>query len=181
MSAWRLLPGYVRDADDGTLREFLAAAEAPVVTQVGRWLDTVADQVDPRSCPVGLLPWLARMVGADISGLDTDQARWLLARRGSTAAGSEQGIRDAVGATLAGDRKVTLVRAGLWSLTILIDPDDITDPGLTLDAAQRATPAGMAVDIQPTTPTTLADLASHYATLATLASTGKTLDQLRFG
>jgi hypothetical protein len=178
---WRLLPGYVRDADDGTLQDFLAAAETPVATMVGRWLDTLVDQVDPRSCTADTLPWLARLVGADIDGLDTEQARWLLSRRGATADGSDQGIRDAVGATLTGDRTVTLVWSGLWSLTILVPPAGILDSGSTLDAARRNTPAGVDVDITPATAVTLADLAATYPTLAGIAATGKTLDQLRFG
>jgi len=178
---WDLLPDYVRTADEGALEAFLSAAQTPVAAPVTRWLDAAADQVDPQRCPADALPWLARLVGVDIGGLDDEQARWLLSRRGATAAGSTQGLRDAVGATLTGDRGISLVWSGIWTLTILIAPSVVADPALTLDTAQRNTPAGVKVDIQPSTPVTLADLAASYATLADLAATGKTLDQLRFG
>lgn len=183
----RLLPDHVRTADDGTLANFLGGAEDALALPLRLLADATRDAdglvriIDPEYAPASALPWVAALLGADISGLSDADARWYLARRGRSAVGSRQGIRDAVGATLTGTRFVSLTRPSLWEMTVTVKLDEVVDVSLTLDVAQRNAPAGVVLTVVSDTPVTLADLAATYTDLADIAATGKTLDELRFG
>jgi hypothetical protein len=140
-----------------------------------------AESVDPATCPAAWLPWLARTLGADITGLTDESARWFLAHPDRAAHGTDKGIKAAVGATLTGTRTVTVMRTGTWTVTLLVKPSEVVDIALTLAVAQRSCHAGVQVTVAPSAPYTLADLNSDYASLAAVYASGKTLDQLRFG
>jgi hypothetical protein len=137
--------------------------------------------VDPAYCPEAWLPWLARLLGADITGLNTEQARWYLARRGRSAVGSDQGIKDAVGATLSGSRLVVISKPSTWEMTLTLISTEVTDAALTLAVALRAKPTGVELTVTTDDPATYADLAADYTDYAEITATGKTYDQLRFG
>lgn len=137
--------------------------------------------VDPAYSPAAWLPWLARLMGADITGLTDEQARWYLARRGRSAVGSEQGIKDAVAATLSGARAVTITTPSTWEMTITVDAAEVLDSAVTLAVARRNKPSGVRLTVTTSTLVTLADIDAGYTDLAEITSTGKTLDQLRFG
>ena len=194
---FRLVPDHIRHADaSGDLEAFLTAAWAGGVGPALSFL-TAADPdvvplgpagtartshpVDPAYCPAAWLPWLARLLGADITGLTDEQARWYLARRGRSAVGSDQGMKDAVAATLTGSRTVTITTPSVWEMTVTVDTAEVVDIAVTLAVAQRNKPAGVDLTVTSSSPVTLADLDADYATLAAIAATGKTLDQLRFG
>ena len=186
----------------GPALSFLTAADPDVVPLGPRWGDSDAlwldadwtwlgadpagtartsHPVDPAYCPAAWLPWLARLLGADITGLTDEQARWYLARRGRSAVGSDQGMKDAVAATLTGSRTVTITTPSVWELTVTVDTAEVVDIAVTLAVAQRNKPAGVDLTVTSSSLVTLADLDADYATLAAIAATGKTLDQLRFG
>ena len=191
MSAFRLLPDHMRNADaSGDLESFMGAVWAGAFGPALEFLaaadpdDGVGDTshpVDPAYCPESWLPWLARLLGADISGLNTEQARWYLGRRGRSAVGSDQGIRDAVGATLAGTRQVTISKPSTWEMTLTLISTEVTDAAVTLAVALRAKPTGVELTVTTDDPATYADLAADYTDYAEIAATGKTYDQLRFG
>lgn len=187
----RLLPDYMRAADtSGDLAAFLDAAWTAGMGPSVEFLtaadpdDGVGDTshpVDPEFCPAAWLPWLARLMGADIEGLSDEQARWYLSRNGRSPVGSDQGIRTAVQATLTGTRAVSLTKPSTWELTITVDGAEVADPALTLAVAERSVPAGVEVTVTSSTVVTLEDLRLAYSALADITATGKTLDQLRFG
>ena len=188
---FRLVPDHMRDADTtGDLEAFLTAAWAGGVGPSLSFLaaadpdDGVAGTshpVDPAYCPAAWLPWLARVLGADITGLTDEQARWYLSRRGRAAVGSDQGMKDAVAATLTGTRAVTITTPSVWEMTVTVDTAEVVDIAVTLAVALRNKPAGVDLTVTSSSLVTLADLDASYATLAAIAATGKTLDQLRFG
>jgi hypothetical protein len=179
---WRLLPDHIRAADDGTLEALIDGVEDALRPEL-LFLDAAGagQPVDPATTPTEWLPWLARLLGADIAGLTDAQARWYLARRARSAKGSMAGIADAVAATLIGTRYVRVDRASLWALTVTVATEDIVDITVTQAAAERHTPAGATLTLTPTTPVTLAQIDATYASLAGITATGKTLNQLRFG
>ena len=187
----RLLPDYMRAADmSGDLTAFLDAAWTAGVGSAVEFLtaadpdDGVGDTahpVDPEFCPAAWLPWLARLMGADIEGLNDEQARWYLSRNGRAPVGSDLGITTAAQATLTGTRAVSLSKPSTWELTITVDGSEVTDVSLTLAVAERSVPAGVEVTVTPSSLVTLEDLRLAYSTLADITATGKNLDQLRFG
>lgn len=179
---WRLLPDHVRNADPGTLQAFLAGAEDVLAPE--RAFLTAASSgrpVDPDTTSPAWLPWLARLLGADITGLTETQARWYLARRARSAKGSTAGIIDAVAATLTGTRYVRVDYPSLWAVTVTVATADIIDITITQAVAARHTPAGATLTLAPTAPVTLAQIDAAYASLAGITATGKTLEQIRFG
>jgi len=179
---FRLLPDHVRDADPGDLATFLDGVEAALSPQIAFLAAAErADPVNPATCPAPWLPWLALMLGADITGLTDASARWFLAHPDRAAHGTDKGMKAAVGATLTGTRAVTIVHTDRWTMTVLVDTSEVVDTALTLAVAQRSAYAGVNVTVTPSTVYTLADLDGDYATLAAIYATGKTLDQLRFG
>lgn len=190
MSAvYRLLPDHLtRDDTEGRLRSFLEGAQDALTVETafldaasGRTVDGLCQPVDPAVAPGGWLPWLARLLGADITGLTEEQARWYLPRRARAAKGSTEGLLDAVAATLTGTRYVRVDRPSLWEVTVTVATLDIVDITVTQEVAQRHTPAGAQLTVAPTEPVTLAQIDAAYADLAGITATGKTLDQLRFG
>ena len=178
----RLLPDHVRDADPGDLAAFLSGAQAALSPQTA-FLDAAerAEPVNPATCPAAWLPWLAFLLGADISGLTDESARWYLAHPDRSAHGTDKGVRAAVGATLTGTRTVTIVHTGMWTMTVTVATAEVVDVALTVAVAQRSAHAGVEVTVAPDSPVTLADLNAGYADLAAIYATSKTLDQLRFG
>jgi hypothetical protein len=179
---FRLLPDHVRDADAGDLESFLSGAENALSPQTA-FLDAAGrgDPVNPATCPPGWLPWLAFLLGADITGLTDESARWYLTHPDRAAHGTDRGIKAAVGATLTGSRAVTIEHTGTWTTTLTVATAEVVDIALTLAVAQRSCHAGVDVTVTPDTPVTLAGLNAGYASLAAIYATGKTLDQLRFG
>ena len=187
---YRLLPDYIRNADtDDTLADFLDGVRAALATPLNYLNNTdpntapdgVSTPVDPATVQGSWLPWLARLLGAEIDGLTPADARWYLAQTGFSDVGSERGIKAAVGATLSGTRTVVITRPTLWEMDLLIDNDEVVDIDLTEAVAARAKPAGVALTVTPGAPATVDDLATTYSTVASIVAQNKTLDQLRFG
>lgn len=180
--SYRLLPDYVRNADAGDLEAYLRGAEG-ALRRESVYLEEAATgrQVDPDYAPGSWLPWLARVLGANVDGLSEEQARYYLSHRGRSAVGSDAGLVAAIGATLTGSRYVKVEHTGPWEITVTLIASEVPDIGLTTEIAQRKSPAGARVVLNPTDPVTLADLKASYGTLADITATGKTLDNLRFG
>ena len=180
--SYRLLPDYVRNADAGDLEAYLRGAEG-ALRRESVYLEEAATgrQVDPATAPPSWLPWLARILGANVDGLSEEQARYYLGHRGRAAVGSDAGLIAAIAATLTGDRYVKLERTGPWEITVTLAASEVPDIGLTAEVAQRKSPAGVRVILAPADLVTLADLKAGYGTLADITATGKTLDNLRFG
>lgn len=184
---FRLLPDHVRNADDGTLAAFLSGVQAalsPVTNFVNAADPDIAPGVEPVSpdyTPASWLPWLARLLGADISGLRELDARWFLSQLGKTETGSLRGMRTAVGATLTGTRSVAVTRQSLWEMTVTVDDAEVVDIALTQAVAQRTKPAGVNLSVVTDSLATIDSLATSYTTVAGIAATGKNLDLLRFG
>lgn len=179
---FRLLPDHVRDADPGDLASFLSGVQAALSPQLA-FLDAAerGEPVDPATCPAAWLPWLAFTLGANITGLTDESARWYLAHPDRAAHGTDRGLRAAVGATLTGTRTVTISHAGTWEVAVTVAAAEVVDIALTLAVAHRSVHAGVDVTVSPDAAVTLADLDAAYASLAAIYATGKTLDQLRFG
>ncbi len=180
---WRLLPDHIRAADTSTtLRMFLAGVEDALRPETQHLAAASAGRpVNPATCPDQWLPWLARLLGTDITGLTPAQARSYLARRGRTAVGSDLGLSAAIEATLGGTRYARIDHPGLWQISVTIATDDIVDLPITQAVAARHCPAGATITVTPAEPVTLAAIDATYASLAAITATGKTLDQLRFG
>lgn len=187
---YRLLADYIRDADTtGDLEAFIDGAEAALGPEI-RFLDAadpdtgttgVSEPVHPDYCPAAWLPWLARLLGADIRGLTEAQARWYLTRHSAAKVGSDAGLALAVAASLKNTRYVAVTHPSLWEITVTISNDDLVDIALTTAVATRNKPAGTRLTLNPLDPVTLAELDTAYSSLAAVYATGKTLDQLRFG
>lgn len=180
-NSYRLLPDHVREADtDGVLDAFLTGAEAALDPEL-RWLDACSrgEPVRPEHCPVAWLGWLGWLRGRDVRGLTTESARWLLSR--TSRIGSDQGLADAVAATLTGTRYVRVDHPSLWVIEVVVVAGEVADVNLTQSVAQRSKPAGVSLTVVPTSAVTLATIDANYASLAAITATGKNLDELRFG
>lgn len=116
---WRLLPDYIREADDGTLATFLGKATASAMAPGLRMADLAdpatsvsgtAELANADAIPRPWLPWLGWLVGIDVASLPAAVARDVVRdaaafqRRGSVAA-----IAEAVRRTLTGSRDVIVI------------------------------------------------------------------------
>lgn len=186
-----LLPDYVRDADDGTLRSWLTAvgdANAPVEAFINASdpdtsVSGTSEPVNPAACPAGWLGWLGWLTGVDVGGLSVSQARWLLSQSGAQAHGSAGSMRLAVQATLTGTRfcqVTTHVGGDPWAMGVQVLSSEVADSALTLAVALREKPAGVVLTLSSSAPVTYDDVDAGYADYAALAATGKTYDEVRF-
>ena len=186
-----LLPEYVRDADDGTLADYLAAIGG-AANAVEKFIDDAdpdtsasgtSEPVNPATAPAGWLPWLGWLIGVPVTGMDTSDARWYLSRAGAQAHGSADGIRAAVQATLSGTRfcqVTTAVGGDPWAIEVQVDSSEVTDSAATLRAAMREKPAGANLTVTSSVPVTYDDLDTAYTTYANMAASAATYTELRF-
>lgn len=186
-----LLPGYVRDADDGTLAGYMASigdAAHPVASFIdGSDPDTsatgTAEPVNPAATPAGWLGWLGWLCGVPTDGMPVTNARWYLSRVGAQAHGSPAGIRAAVQATLTGERfcqVFTAVGGDPWAIGVQVSSAEVTDASATLAAARREKPAGASLTVTASDPVTYTALDADYTDYANMAASALTYTELRF-
>ena len=128
--------------------------------------------LDPSTCPVTWLPWLAQAVGATIPfGMAEEDARELIKNPPGWLAGTPAALINPVKATLTGTKAVVLeehVQGDPWAVNITTFEAETPDPSATEQAARDALEAGF-------------DLAYEMAsgwTFNELADTGITFNEL---
>lgn len=179
--AWGFLPGYVRSADDGTVRALLQAWGAPVeslvalLTDPGLW-------TDPQRAPFERLPWLAAFTGVDLTGVPESRWREWIADPRNQFRGNRDTIVRRVGLTLTGARQVEVACPYLgspWRIYVATLADETPDEAATLAAIDAEVPAWLQVTYERRTGGLTYDgLAARYATYGDMTSTGKTYTTL---
>jgi hypothetical protein len=184
-SAWRLLPDYVRAADDGLadphttpglLRRWLQGltSQADVALEAVDALDPITNP-QGRSCaenavtaPAPLLPFMAMVAGLlpDYAGLPADHLREVLSRPSQwRRRGSRKAIAASVAATLTGTQTVeieTHIGGDMWLMRVLVVEGEMPDRDATEAAILREKPAGVLVEL-------LESATPHVHTIGSLA------------
>lgn len=128
--------------------------------------------LDPATCPVTWLPWLAQAVGTTIPyGTPEDDARARITNPPGWLAGTPAALLDAVKTTLSGTRTVVLdehYQDNPWAVHVMTFEAETTDPATTERAARAALEAGFTLTYE---------LASGW-TFDELTDTGITFDEL---
>ncbi len=178
---WDYLPGYIKTADDGTLRALVDAIALPVADRV-LLLSDPAHSADEYTIQFDRLPWLAAMAGVDVSTIPDSRKRAVLADPDYRYRGSETAIRKRVGETLTGARSVEI------TCPLSGDPDAISvttfasqtpDAAATEAAIRAEIPAWMAATIVTNAAgQSYTNLAADYATYGVMTATGKSYGTL---
>lgn len=175
--AYRLLPDYVRNDDDGTLSTFMGTATRVAMGPALRIADVgdpdtsvtgTAELANPDAAPRTWLSWLGWLVGINLSGIpDADKRSSIsdsstLQRRGSVRA-----IIRATQRTLTGSQSCrvywNLSGSDPYLITVLTLTSQTADSAATLAAALTEKPSGVDLEVQTTTGGTYAELAAAYA------------------
>lgn len=175
----RLLPEYVRSDDDGTLAAFLAgvgAAFRPALRLVDladpdTSVTGTAEVANPEAAPRPWLPWLAWIIGVDLSGVPEPEQRTAIAEASTLRRrGSIRAIIRATQSTLTGSRSVRVYPNPTGSDPYLIRVVTVTaqtpDEPATLAAALREKPAGIVLDLQVVPGATYDEAAAEFDTYA---------------
>lgn len=189
MSAWQMLPDYVRAADEalsdphttpGMLRRWLEAltSQADVALEAVDAFDPITNP-QGRSCaenavtaPAPLLPFLAMVAGLlpDYAGLPADVLREVLSRPAQwRRRGSTKAIAASVAATLTGTQTVevqTHIGGDMWLMRVLVVDGEMADRDATEAAIAREKPAGVVVELLETA-------TRHAHTIGSLAGRGE--------
>lgn len=190
--AYRLLPDYVRDADDGTLGTFLGTSTLVAMGPALRIADVAdpdtsvtgtAELANPAAAPRTWLNWLGWLVGINLSSVpDSDKRTSIsdsstLQRRGSVRA-----IIRATQRTLSGSQSCrvywNLSGSDPYLITVLTLTTQTADTAATLAAAWTEKPSGVDLELQTTTGGTYAELAAEYADYDALAADFTDYDDL---
>jgi len=178
---WPYLPRYVREADDGTLRDYLSAVGAPTAVTAEVLTDpAVTAGVD--ATPFTRLPWLAAIAGIDVSTVPADRRRAVVADQDWRFRGTLTAIRKRVGETLTGAKSVEIVTnygGNPDAISVTTYASQTPDPAATTAAIKAEIPAWMAATIVVNAAgQSYANLAADYATYAVMAATNKTYGTL---
>jgi phage tail P2-like protein len=191
---YRLLPDYVRNADeatDFTLLRYMAGLSIGL-TKAGEFL-TIADPetsvtgtcevANPAAAPRNYLTWLGWLVGIDTTVLADSVVRETLAnvidvqRRGSINA-----IKLVVARTLISSKYVAVYwnRTGTdpYLLTVVVKASEVTSTPTTLAAAWSEKPAGMNLELDQIPNSTWNEVVANYATWNDLVAAHPTWDEL---
>ena len=97
-------------------------------------LDCFAAYLDPRTCPVDMLNWLAGWIGLDASAHEPEHKRGLIMAGAATLAstGTAHSIRAAVVAAYQRPTEVVESGSATWSLTPDSQPGGRPAPGLVV-------------------------------------------------
>lgn len=178
---WRLLPDYLRAADETAggwaLRAFVAAAAVgldqaqEVLTMIDP--DTsvtgTCELVNPAACPRPYLPWLGWLLGINTAALPDSDVRGAIQLAASAQRrGSIDAIRTAVQRTLTGgkDCRIYANQSGTdpYLITVITRTSETASVPTSLAAAWTEKPAGVNLTLTAVTGSTWADIAGHYAT-----------------
>ncbi len=190
--AYRLLPDYVRNDDDGTLSTFMGTATRVAMGPALRIADVgdpdtsvtgTAELANPDAAPRTWLSWLGWLVGINLSSIpDADKRSSIsdsstLQRRGSVRA-----IIRATQRTLTGSQSCrvywNLSGSDPYLITVLTLTSQTADTAATLAAAWTEKPSGVDLEIQTTTGGTYAELAAAYADYDAVAAAFTDYDDL---
>lgn len=175
--AWGFLPGYVREADDGTTRAVLDAWGSPVEALVqlladpGLW-------TDPERTPFERLPWLAAVSGVDLTGVPSSMWREWIADPRNRFRGNLDTLVRRVALTLTGGRQVEVVCPYLgspWRMYVGTLTSETPDEAATAAAINAEAPAWLRVTFEARSGGLTYDgLAARYPNYDDMTSTGKT-------
>lgn len=190
--AWRLLPDYVREDDDGTLATFLGESTFAAMGPAIRIADAAdpdtsvtgtAELANPAAAPRTWLRWLGYLVGINLDAIADAEKRSAIAdsatlqRRGSVRA-----IVRSVQQTLTGSRSCrvywNLGGSDPYLLTVLTLTSQTPDSAESLLAALREKPAGVDLELQTTTGATYDELAANFPTYDDLIDAFDTYDEM---
>lgn len=190
--AYRLLPDYVRNDDDGTLSTFMGTATRVAMGPALRIADVgdpdtsvtgTAELANPDAAPRTWLSWLGWLVGINLSSIpDADKRSSIsdsstLQRRGSVRA-----IIRATQRTLTGSQSCrvywNLSGSDPYLITVLTLTSQTADTAATLAAAWTEKPSGVDLEVQTTTGGTYAELAAAYADYDAVAAAFTDYDDL---
>lgn len=170
------LPGFVVDADDGTLYELLDCvcaqvdADVAALTSAGAWFD-------PAAAPADRLPLLAAIAGVDLAGVPPGGFRDRIADPRWRVRGAKDVLTERVRATLTGGQHVS-VTVTATTLTVHTFTSETPDVARTKAVAAAEAPAHLVVSVSTTAGMTYDELAAKYATYDMMHATGKTYRQL---
>lgn len=186
----RLLPEYVRTDDDGTLASFLTGvgtAVAPAIqiadlTDPDTSVTGTAEIANPAAAPRPWLPWLAYLVGIDLTGIPDAETRDAIADASTLQRrGSVRSIIRATQRTLTGSKSCrvywNLSGVDPYLLTVVTLTAQTADSGATLAAAWTEKPAGVDLELQVVTGATYDELAAAYVDYDELAATFADYDE----
>lgn len=188
---WRLLPDYVREADDGVLRAYVGGAAAGL-TRAAEFLAMVdpdtsvsgtCELTNPAAAPRAYLGWLGWLLGIDTSVLPAAEVRSALAEAASVQRrGSARAIRSAVQRTLTGGRSCrvhyNLSGTEPYLITVVTVSAQTPDHSATLLAAVSEKPAGIDLVLEVVTGSTWDELALAYPTWDDVAEAFPTWDDV---
>jgi hypothetical protein len=189
---WNHIAEYQRDRDaiqpgDFPLMRFLSllGEELHLVTDFLTRSDPtdtgVSALLDPATADAAWLPWLAQLVGVDLSSIASvpDRRAAIAGASSGWRAGTEAGIAAIVAAQLTGTKKVTITRPGPFQILIVTYASQTPFPGAIIPAiiAAKANPAGVLITATTVTGQpyalvnngrTYGDITTEYATYADL-------------
>jgi hypothetical protein len=179
--AYDYLPEYVRESDDGTLYDLLAAPCGQADATMAFIADPVAT-VDPGRTPWERVPWLAAISGVDIESVPLAERRAWLLDPANYYRGSLDAIRRRVGVTLTGARQVTVVCPYLGDpLAIYVRTlaSETPDPDATVAAIRAEVPAWLVLTTEVgAVGMTYNALGAEYPTYDDMTATAKTYSEL---
>lgn len=174
---YRLLPDFVRTADDDTYTALKYVAAGSVAME--RALDFI-NLVDPQTsvtgtcelvnaaaCPRPYLGWLGWLVGVNTANIADAFVRDAIGNASATQRrGTIGAIKDVVARTLTGSRYVrvyiNLSGTDPYLITVLTLTSETPDDLATLLAAESEKPAGSAVELQLVDGSTWIDVEANY-------------------
>lgn len=192
---YRLLPDYVRAADEATdwaTLRFVAALSTGLQTSLD--FLTIADPdtsptgtsqlADPDAIPRAWLPWLGAMLGLDVASMPIDQAREIVSAAGDAQRrGSRNAIKAAVARTLSNPVPGPRVWANLsgddpYLISVVTNISQTPDETATLLAAWSEKPAGMDLLLQLVEGALIAELELEFPTILELEAALVTVDSV---
>ena len=189
---YRLLPDYVRSADEATEYTALRLVSALAVSNErstdmltladpGTSASGTCELMNAHRIPRAWLGWLGALFGVDISTWPVEIARDVVADAGAEhRSGSRTAIATAVARTLSNQVPPPRVWANLsgsdpYDITVVTNTAQTPDPVAALSAAMTEKPFGMHLQLQVVEATVLAEVEASFATLADIEAAFATL------
>lgn len=190
--AYRLLPDYIRDSDDGTLATFLGnATEASIgpalrIADVGDPDTSVtgtAELANPDAAPRTWLAWLAWLVGIDLDTIPDAEKRAAISQASSLQRrGSVRAIIRATQRSLTGSKSCriywNLSGTEPYLLTVVTLTAQTPDSVAALAAAWGEKPSGVDLEVQTSAGATYQELSVAYASYNAIAAAFTNYDDL---
>lgn len=173
---YRLLPDYVRDDDSGTLATFLGKATNAAMGPALRLSDQgdpdtsvsgTAELANPDFAPRTWLPWLAWLVGIDLTNIPDSEKRAAITQASSLRRrGSSASIIRAVQRTLTGSKSCRVFwnvgGSDPYEITVVTLTAQTPDSVASLAAAVTEKPAGIDLILQDVAGAIYSDLVTEY-------------------